>query len=62
MSRRCATVSDAILTIETLAELEAFTQMILHPPSGVVTKQPTKSEWREIAQLKIRMQKRGGRR
>lgn len=62
MSRRCATVSSAIETIKTLAELEAFTDMIRNPPKGVVTKQPTEAEWQEMAQLKIMLQKRGGQR
>jgi protein tyrosine phosphatase (PTP) superfamily phosphohydrolase (DUF442 family) len=57
MRDACCTVAGAIKSIRSLEELEGFTNMIRNAPDGVKTKQPTKLEWQEIADLKIQMQK-----
>ncbi|WP_306150685.1 hypothetical protein [Roseovarius sp. MMSF_3281] len=58
---KCATVSEALDNIGSLAELEGFTDHIRNPIAGMDVKQPTKSEWQRIAQMKLRFQQEGKR-
>lgn len=56
----CATMRECLDGIDTLEELEGFTDAIRNP--AIKTLQPTDAEWREIAEMKIRFQRQGGRR
>lgn len=54
----CATISEALDDIDTLAELTAFAETIMSPPPGAITKKPTDLEWQRIARMKIDFQRR----
>lgn len=54
-----ATVGDMLDTITSLAELNAFADMLRSPPEGVRVKTATEADWARIADMKIRFQKGG---
>ena len=58
----CATISQALETIETFAELEAFAEALRNPPAGTIAKPVTQAEWAIIARHKITLQQNGANR
>lgn len=58
-SEYCATVAQALETIDSFAELEAFAEALRKPPAGSIAKPVTEAEWATIARMKIIMQKNG---
>lgn len=58
----CATIADALETMPSLEEVDAFAEALRNPPPGTVAKPVTEAEWALIARYKITLQKDGAKR
>lgn len=58
MREYCRTVPEALDTLRTLDELEAFQKELLHPPFGEARKPYTPADVQRMAHMKIAFQQK----
>ena len=58
----CATIAEAIAGMTSFEEIDGFSKCLRDPPPGVIVKPVTKAEWQMIADKRILLQGKAGRR